>query len=709
MPKRRSNQQPLDDDKVAYRAGMPKSADDENRTLGLTLATESPVRVYDWSRGEVVDEVLLMSGLKVPRQMPMLNSHSRFNVRDVLGSIRDLSKTDGELTGTAHFASSEDGQSAYQLYKEGHATDFSIGFEIVRSEFVERGATKKFSGKEIIGPARVITNSRAFEGSAVPIGADAAAKARSRSLLAYLAPDDARNDAMDEFFRDIMITLGMPQDHADPKAWHAEYLIRQAAPPLPTHPAPTPLPVIDHAAIERKRCQDIVRLCRKHSVPEVDEQRWLDAGTAIEKVAVEILETVRQKPGKEPIGIQPEESEVDKFCDAISDGVLTRAASNRFDLPGSRHRAAAYGDYDAVERIDSLAARLAKPAVGARDFRYASVSDIARAFCERSGIRTNNLPKQEIIRKALRLQPLRGERAAYHTTGSFANVLLDASNKTLLAGYDEAMVTYPIWARMAASAPDFKNLNRIRFGELADPEVVPENANYPEKGASNSKETYSIDKVGAIFSISFETMVNDDLDAFSRIPAMQGNSMRRKINRSVYAVLTANEALSDGIALFHATSHGANLDATALSATAVNVAYQIMMTQAGLQSGTILNIMPRYLIVPAALSSTALQIVNSTADPTASQAGVANLYGPGGPRQLVVVTDGQLDGNSATAWYCAADSRQVDTVEYTFLQGEESPVMEQEDGFENDCIKFKVRQSYACKAIDYRGLYQGNS
>jgi hypothetical protein len=56
--------------------------------------------------------------------------------------------------------------------------------------------------------------------------------------------------------------------------------------------------------------------------------------------------------------------------------------------------------------------------------------------------------------------------------------------------------------------------------------------------------------------------------------------------------------------------------------------------------------------------------------------GVQNIYGRGGVRALQVVEEAQLDGNSTSAWYLAADPSQIDTVEVSFLQGEESPVLD---------------------------------
>ena len=65
-----------------------------------------------------------------------------------------------------------------------------------------------------------------------------------------------------------------------------------------------------------------------------------------------------------------------------------------------------------------------------------------------------------------------------------------------------------------------------------------------------------------------------------------------------------------------------------------------------------------------------------------------------------------LDANSATAFYFAANNSQVDTVEITFLEGEQSPVLENEWDFDKDVYKYKVRQTFGVAAIDFRGLYK---
>ena len=261
-------------------------------------------------------------------------------------------------------------------------------------------------------------------------------------------------------------------------------------------------------------------------------------------------------------------------------------------------------------------------------------------------------------------------------------------------------------------------VGRIQNFRSWSPEMVPEGKLYPDAAVSDTKETYKINKYGNVFTISWETVVNDDMDAISRIPAMQGAACRRLQNQAVYGVLTANAAMADTGALFNATAQttaGGHANLATGSATptvaTLNAAFLSMMTKKGLRSDVILNLQPSFLIVPAALSATALQLVGSFADPAAggSAAGnsnTKNIYGPNADRPLKVIVEPLLDANSATAFYFAASNNQVDTVELTFLEGEQSPVLENEWDFDRDVYKYKVRQTFGVAAIDYRGLYK---
>lgn len=159
----------------------PSSYDKEKRSVTVVASTETPVQVFDWERWEIVSEVLLTKGfqLRSGEQAPLLDSHSRWSVEDVLGSARNWTRGDGVLQADIHFASTEDSVAAETKMREGHLTDVSVGYQPVESVFVPKGQRQNIEGKDYEGPVRVTTKWTVHELSLVPIGADQFAKARS--------------------------------------------------------------------------------------------------------------------------------------------------------------------------------------------------------------------------------------------------------------------------------------------------------------------------------------------------------------------------------------------------------------------------------------------------------------------------------------------------------------------------------------------------
>jgi hypothetical protein len=717
---------------VVYRTAKASVVDVD--AIPLVLATETPVRVWDYSERSIMGEVLRMDGLEVPQQIPLLDSHNRSEVRNVIGSIRDLRIVGDKLEGKAFFASNEHAQEVRDLYIEGHATDFSIGFEPGQIQRVRDGESKTINGRTYSGPTRVVTSAKVKEGSAVAIGADENSKAlHMPALRAYTQPDQLKEESDMSFLRDLCLAEGMPADQEDHEQWAKDNLRAHKEEPK-REPAVSPEPLVgDDRENERQRAAKITHYCSLHGVSPQQAASYIASSLSSEEVATDILVKLGRKRMGEKIGpvIEPVESEAEKFADGARGALIQRCLMGVNVDRAEQHARGEYEhmgrtvqthfrDHAALSGVSEVKRLIDSPT--ADSFRNVGLYDMARMFVEYSGERTWGLSRNEVVRRAFALDYTRRDSSAYHTTGSFTNVLLDAAKKTLLMAYEEAAVTYPMWVRQAPSTTDFKTINRIRLGEIPNPEIVPENGKYGEVAVTDGKETYHVEKYGHIFSISLEAIVNDDLNAISRIPAQQGYAMRRKINALCYAQLTGNPTMGDGVALFHSTSHGANLDATALSVAALNVGWTVMSTQVGLTSGVVLNIQPRYLLVPPALSYTALQIAGSMADPSSTKAttedadrpgfnsGVLNVYGPNGSRPLTPIVDAAIStSQSATAWYLAAEPTQIDTVELCFLQGEETPYLERENSFEVDSVRYKIRQTFGAKPIDYRGLYQGNA
>jgi hypothetical protein len=109
--------------------------------------------------------------------------------------------------------------------------------------------------------------------------------------------------------------------------------------------------------------------------------------------------------------------------------------------------------------------------------------------------------------------------------------------------------------------------------------------------------------------------------------------------------------------------------------------------------------MPRYIVVPSALRTTALQVVRSIADPNGTHAGVVNVN-----NDLIPVVEPLLDANSSTAWYLFAEPTRVETVEVTFLQGQETPRTRMITDQKKLSQEYIILQTFAAKALDHRGV-----
>ena len=122
-----------------------------------------------------------------------------------------------------------------------------------------------------------------------------------------------------------------------------------------------------------------------------------------------------------------------------------------------------------------------------------------------------------------------------------------------------------------------------------------------------SAEKYRLKKHGLILGF-FELMVNDDLDAFTRIPARLGVRAREKENEIFWGLILANGLMADGVAYFD-NAHG-NLTGTGavISVDSLGVGRSKMRLQTDLE-GELMNVSAKYLIVPAALETKAQQFV----------------------------------------------------------------------------------------------------
>lgn len=326
-------------------------------------------------------------------------------------------------------------------------------------------------------------------------------------------------------------------------------------------------------------------------------------------------------------------------------------------------------------------------------YNYMTLRELARASLQDRGIGVATLRPLDMVAMAFT-----------HTSSDFGNILLDASHRALLAGWEEAEETFHLWTR-AGRLSDFKVANRVALGSFSSLREVRPGAEYKNITLNDTGETIKLASYGEIFAIDRQAIINDDLDALSAIPRLMGMAARATIGDLVYALLTENGKMKDGKPLFDAsrknlfTGAGSALSIESMSTAKAAMALQKAKTAEGAKPRT-LNIRPAFLLCPVALEDKANQLIRSTSVPTAQvNAGVVNPI----KDFARVIADPRLDDASSSTWYLAG-RQGGDTIEVAYLDGVDTPYIEQQDGFTIDGISTKVRIDAGVSALDSRGL-----
>lgn len=394
-----------------------------------------------------------------------------------------------------------------------------------------------------------------------------------------------------------------------------------------------------------------------------------------------------------------EESLADELCRRGASIEEARAAifeelAARYERTPTRSQVALV-TYDAVDRrIEGMTAALMHQIYPGRyqddpanEWRGMRLSRLAEECVRLASMRRPTSPN-ELVKFAL-------------STSDFPNVLANVANKTLLDAYQYAAPSYRRWARQS-TAPDFKQISRVRIGEFPAFEQLAEGGTIRFGSVAESREVYAIATFARGIVITREMIINDDLGAIDQLFRGIGVQAAVLENKTVYAILNTNPAMSDGVALFHANHGNLASSGGAISIDTVGAGRAAMMAQKGLDGLTPLNIAPRFLIVPAALATKAEAFVTAGNVIYTKQADVNPFAG-----RLEVVADAMLDTASAAAWYLAADSMLVPTVEYAYLEGAQGPQVERVENPDDMLgLKIKAWLDFGAKAIDWRGLYK---
>lgn len=395
-----------------------------------------------------------------------------------------------------------------------------------------------------------------------------------------------------------------------------------------------------------------------------------DESVTPDQVRSELLKRIGK--GQTPSGpthVQPGDDDLDKFGRQLTNAIETRAG-----IPG-------------VE-IDTQ-----------NEVRGYTLTELARYALRKHGLDDSG-ERMAMVGRAFTMSRASG---IGHSTSDFGNILMDVSHKSLLRGYDEAAETWQAWCRVG-NLTDFKTAHRVGLSSFEDLEMVKEGGEYKYGEISDRGETITLATYGKIFAITRQAIINDDLSALTSTPEKMGRAAARVPGDLAYGVLTANPAMSDNVALFNA-AHNNLGTAGAISVTTVSEIRTLMALQKdSSDNANGLNIQLGALLVPVALEDTARVLRESEYDP----ADANNSRAPNPHRnRFEVIADPRLDASSPSQYYGVAGPA-FDTVEVAFLDGVQSPRMEEKSGWSVDGVETKVALDVAAAAMEHRSFVRND-
>ncbi|WP_238991692.1 prohead protease/major capsid protein fusion protein [Gemmobacter caeruleus] len=652
---------------------LPATVNSEARSVDVVFTTGAAVRRrrwIGWDTSVPFDEILEVSDRAVDLTRlnagaPALDSHSVWSSHSQVGVVERAWIEGKEGKATIRFPREGLDQAAdrmFGLISDGIIRNVSVGYSIERVKVVEPAARGEVE-------QRIVERWTPLEVSFVTVPADPRAQVRAADQASY--PVEIVDNRMQKEASMPESTTNVAGDVPALTETRQPPVAAPANPEPPTARMPEPAPSPDSEAIatrareaERDRVSTIYDLTGRLNLERSFAEDLVKRGVSVDESRRLILDQVAAKSDETrtfphvsvPLGGRDERI---TRRDAVANALLHRYSPTLFPLEDA-----------------------------ARQYRGMTLLELARESLGNAGVNTRGLSRDEVATRAL------------HSTSDFPEILSAVTNKTLRQAYDAYPRTFALFCRQVL-ATDFKSMHRVQLGEAPQLLEVGESGEFKRGTLGESKESYKVKTYGRVVAITRQVLINDDLDAFTRIPAMYGNSIAQLESDVVWGIITANPAMADGNALFHTTHKNLAGTGAALDVASVGAARAAMALQTGLDKKTVLNIRPAFLIVPAALELKAEQLVAQNLVPADSAKVV-----PQSIRTLSPISEPRLDAASATSWYLAASPNQIDTIEYAYLEGQQGAYIETRNGFDVDGVEIKCRLDFGAKAIDWRGLYK---
>ena len=625
---------------------------EDDRSIEAILTTQERTEVYDWTRRRVVEEVLLMGGLReIPEQVPLLDSHQQASTANVIGSTRDIRIESNQLIGRLYLSSTAEAE--WTKIREKHITDNSVGYRVLEYVDIPAGKSKELNGVEYRAredmPLMVTTEWVLRENSLVARGADSNAVMRGEDI----SETQARDYPLDKTEEKSM------SKENEKETVNVDGLEREE---VNTDQIRT-----DAMKAERERVASI--MADGEGVDAELVQRCITDGDSVADARGKFLAAMRNNR-EASVGTPAIHAPNHEYTREVATAVMTRK------LGGS--------------------VKNEKLAEQAEHYRDDSLLDICREACRLDG-KVPPRNRDELIR-------------ASFNSATMTNIVTVAGNHSLQE-WSKEFTPKALQFCGVGSLRDYKaskvgRLQSATFTEVGTDGVVDANA------ITDSGESATLQEWGVSIGITRKNILNDDIGLVQDMLRGSVTGAVQLIDHIAFKTLIINSALGDSVACYHASHSNLQAASTPLSSAALATGRKLMTAQT--EGGQPMGIEPRFLIVPDTLFSTAYELCNSQElrDTTSStKYGVANPWF----QRLIPIADSRLENSSYTNyndgdWYLVSDPKYYEGIRLSFLNGITYPTItpKQADSQQSGMF-WQVLFDVTCSIVDHRCLVKSDA
>jgi hypothetical protein len=623
----------------------------ETLTLDVVASTGSRRATFDWNSYREIDEELEVSAAAIRMDRlnngaPVLNTHRAEELEDQIGVVVPGSARieNGQLIATVQLSARQEIAGIVADIQAGIIRNISVGYIVHAYDVTETPGARPLYRAVDWEPAEI---------SFVPVPADPAAGVRSADAEQGRFPCIIRRAA------EIGPAIPEAQEMSNTP---------EAAAPAAVAPAPAPAAITIEqraAVVPTVSATAIITSCRSAGLGQ------------------EVIDQIIARHDETPFNQQALLAEIGQHMVARNAPVTRSTVSVGVD-ESVKIRSAM--ESALLHRANPGAYRLEG---GAEEFRGLSLLEMGAELVARQGGSVRGMDKMERAAVVLGIRS-----GGMHSTSDFPLILANVANKSLRQAYEAAPRTFTAFTRQV-SLVDFKSVSRVALGDAPSLQAVNEHGEFKRGTVGETAESYQLGTFGRVVAVSRQALVNDDMDAFTRIPGLFGRAAADLESDTVWGIIVSNPNMADAAALFNTTFGNLASTGAAINVTSLGAARAAMRKFTNL-AGRPMNVLGRYLWCGPDNELLVDQVLSNIAP---QQSGNVNPFAG----TLVKVCDPRVP---TTMWGLAADPGTIDTIEYAYLSGQEGVFLETRTGFDVDGLEIKARLDFGAKAIDRRGLYR---